>query len=135
MTQPDRYSGDEISDKSRLVALVLAVLLGVFGGHRFYTGRVRSGLLMLCTVGGLGIWALYDMIVIAAGGFRDAEGRLVHDWEVDPDRQVSGGSSELHEEIAALRQEVSELAERVDFAERLLADPERSNVKRTPGSQ
>ncbi len=130
MNQPEQYAGDEVSDKSRLVALILAVVLGVFGGHRFYTGKIRSGILMACTIGGLGLWALYDIIVIAAGAYRDEEGRLVYDWEVAPVRQL-GHSTELQEEIAALRQEVSELAERVDFAERLLADPDRGGARRT----
>ncbi|MEP6474525.1 MAG: NINE protein [Gemmatimonadota bacterium] len=132
MNQPERYPGDEVSDKSRLVTLILAVILGVFGGHRFYTGKIQSGILMACTLGGLGLWALYDIIMIAAGAFRDEQGRLVHDWEVTPDRQL-GHSADVQEEIAALRQEVSDLAERVDFAERLLADPERTAVRRPSG--
>jgi TM2 domain-containing membrane protein YozV len=119
---------DEVSDKSRLVTLALAGLLGVFGAHRFYTGHTRSGILMACTLGGLGIWCLYDIIVVAAGGFRDAEGRLVSSWEVEPHRQF-GTSPDVMDEIDALRREVSELAERVDFAERLLANPRREDLK------
>lgn len=126
---------DETSERSRLVTLVLAITLGVFGGHRFYTGRVQSGILMACTIGGLGLWCLYDIIVVAAGGFRDAEGRLVSNWEVEPHRQL-GASPELLDELDALRREVAELAERVDFAERLLADPDRRDrVSRDPGAK
>jgi hypothetical protein len=123
------------SDRSRLVTLALAVALGFCGGHRFYTGKVQSGIMMACTIGGFGLWWLYDIIVVAAGGFRDAEGRLVSDWEVEPHSQL-GASPELHDEIEALRREVSELAERVDFAERLLASPRREEVKdRGPAGQ
>jgi TM2 domain-containing membrane protein YozV len=118
----------EASDKSRLVTLVLAVTLGLFGGHRFYTGKVKSGILMACTVGGLGLWCLYDIIVVAAGGFEDAEGRLVSNWEVEPHRELSA-SPELMDEIDALRREVAELTERVDFAERLLANPRREEPR------
>jgi hypothetical protein len=135
MNHPDRYLGDEVSDRSRLVSLVLAIVLGVFGGHRFYAGRIQSGIFMALTLGGFGLWWLYDVIVIAAGGFRDGDGRLIADWEIEPAHRLSAGSSDLQDEIAALRQEVSELAERVDFTERLLADPERGSVKRTPGTQ
>lgn len=107
---------------SRGVALALAVLLGPFGGHRFYVGRSRSGALMCATLGGLGIWYLYDLILVAAGSFRDAEGRLVSRW--DPEyAQPTTPSDALLEEVEALRAEVLELAERVDFAERLLAQP------------
>jgi len=80
---------------------------------------------MLCSVGGLGIWYLYDLILVAGGSFRDAEGRLVSRW--DPEyTQPHGISGEVLEELSALRSEVSELAERLEFAERLLADPRRT---------
>ena len=116
-------AGSESSDKSRGVALALAVFLGVFGAHRFYAGKVNSGILMACTLGGLGVWYLYDCILVGAGRFRDADGRLIRRW--DPDVMESGEriSAEVLEELDALRHEVAELAERVDFAERLLAKP------------
>ena len=108
------------SDRSRAIALVLGLVLGVFGAHRFYVGKVGTALLMLCTAGGLGIWYLVDNIMIAAGGFRDAEGRLVTRW--DPNQsELSQVPQELLDEIYTLRTEVTELQERVDFAERLLA--------------
>ena len=116
-------ASSDSSDKSRGVALALSVFLGVFGAHRFYVGKVNSGILMACTLGGLGIWYLYDCILVGAGQFRDSEGRLVRRW--DPEVMESGEriSSEVLEELDALRHEVAELAERVDFAERLLAKP------------
>ncbi|HKV73910.1 MAG TPA: TM2 domain-containing protein [Gemmatimonadales bacterium] len=129
MNLPEEFHNQEPSERSRLVALVLAVLLGMFGGHRFYAGRVQSGVLMACTLGGLGLWWLYDVIVVGAGGFRDGEGRLITNWEPEGQRLPSP-SADLLEEVDALRREVAELAERVDFAERLLADPAKS---RRPG--
>ena len=115
------------SDKSRTVALVLAFFLGVFGAHRFYTGKTGTAVLMLITLGGLGIWWLYDLILVAAGGFRDDEGRLVTDWEPMPgaaDQPML--PAELLEELEQLRSEVADLSDRVDFAERLLAKPRES---------
>ena len=110
------------SEKSRGVATALAALLGPFGAHRFYLGKTGTGLLMLCTVGGLGIWYLYDLILVAAGSFRDVEGRLVTRW--DPEVARSDQLSvEVLNELSVLRSEVAELAERLDFAERLLATP------------
>jgi hypothetical protein len=114
------------SDKSRTVALALAVVLGMVGGHRFYAGKIGTALLMLVTFGGLGFWWAFDIILVAAGGFRDDDGRLITDW--DP------STAQLYErrgmvpeavldELEALRGEVGELAERLDFAERLLARP------------
>jgi len=68
------------SPRSRLVALLLCWFLGIFGAHRFYVGKVGTGVLMLVTLGGFGIWALIDLIIIVVGSFRDQEGRLVFVW-------------------------------------------------------
>jgi hypothetical protein len=125
METTGRYPIDslETSDKSRGVALALAAILGPFGGHRFYVGKTGTGVLMALTVGGVGLWYLYDLILVASGSFRDAEGRLVRRW--DPEEPLPGGPmpGEVLEELDQLRQQVSELAERVEFAERLLASP------------
>jgi hypothetical protein len=110
----------EPSDKSRTVALTLAVLLGPFGAHRFYAGRNESGAIMACTLGGLGIWWLYDVIVVGFGQFRDDRGRVLVDWEPRPTEREALPDTVL-DELQSLRSEVAELAERVDFAERLLA--------------
>ena len=110
------------SEKSRGVATALAALLGPFGAHRFYVGKTGSGALMCATLGGLGIWWLYDLIVVVAGDFRDVNGRRVSRW--DPEAVSDTQSTEmLAQDLDALRAEVAELAERLDFAERLLAQP------------
>jgi hypothetical protein len=117
--------GGAVSERSRAVALGLAVVGGAFGLHRFYTGRVQSGIWMCLTLGGLGIWYLYDVVVIAAGDFRDGDGRRLVRWDVAGDeadlapreRRVS----DLEDRMLGLESQVSELAERLDFTERLLA--------------
>ena len=115
------------SDKSRAVALVLGVILGVVGAHRFYVGKIGTGLLMLFTGGGLGIWYLIDNIMIASGGFRDQEGRLVSRWDPDQSEATGAIPQEFLDELYQLRTDVNELNERVDFAERLLS---KGNEKR-----
>ncbi len=71
---------ESISQKSRLVALLLCFFIGVFGLHRFYVGKVGTGILMILTLGGLGLWVLIDLILIAIGAFKDKEGRRVFKW-------------------------------------------------------
>lgn len=66
-----------ISDKGFVPTLLLAFFLGVFGVHRFYVGKVGTGLLMLVTFGGFGIWSLIDFIMIAVGSFKDKDGRVI----------------------------------------------------------
>ena len=60
-----------------LTTFLLCLILGVFGVHRFYLGRVGTGILMLVTLGGLGIWYLIDLILVITGGMRDNDGYLV----------------------------------------------------------
>lgn len=69
-----------ISPKSRFVALLLCWFLGSFGAHRFYTGKIATAILMVCTFGGLGIWTLIDLIFITVGSFRDKQNRVVFYW-------------------------------------------------------
>ena len=70
----------QTSPKSRLAALLLCGFLGAFGIHRFYVGKIGTGILWLCTLDWLGVGALVDFIVIACGGFRDSDGLKVRDW-------------------------------------------------------
>jgi len=62
------------SDKNFVATLLLCFLLGGLGVHRFYVGKIGTGILQLITFGGLGIWVLIDLIVIAIGKFSDKEG-------------------------------------------------------------
>jgi len=77
---------ERTSSKSRLATTLLALFLGGFGVHRFYVGKVGSGIVMLiltCTIIGAivsGIWALIDLIVAISGQFRDADNYRIANW-------------------------------------------------------
>lgn len=68
---------DNKSQKSWVVALLLCFFLGGLGVHRFYVGKVGTGIVQLLTVGGFGIWALIDFIIILVGSFSDSEGKTL----------------------------------------------------------
>lgn len=68
------------SDKRIMPAFILSLLFGVFGAHRFYVGKTGTAILQLCTLGGLGIWALIDTVLIVTGQFTDAEGHKITQW-------------------------------------------------------
>ncbi len=71
---------EEISPKSRLAVALFAWFLGGFGAHRFYLGKIGTAILMIVTLGGLGIWSLVDFIMAVAGVMKDKEGRPIKNW-------------------------------------------------------
>lgn len=70
----------DVSPKSRTIAAVLAFFLGVIGVHRFYVGKVGTGIAQILTLGGLGVWTLVDFIMILVGSFKDSDGRTLETW-------------------------------------------------------
>ena len=66
-----------VSEKGFVPTLLLCFFLGVFGVHRFYVGKIGTGILMILTFGGLGIWSLIDFIMIAVGSFKDKQGYVI----------------------------------------------------------
>lgn len=86
----------EVSDKSRLAVTLLALFLGHLGIHRFYIGKIGTGVVMLI-LGVLGwltvwfiigwiflipvnIWALIDFIFAVTGNMKDKEGKIIKNW-------------------------------------------------------
>ena len=62
------------SSKNKMVALMLSVFLGWIGIDRFYLGYAGSGIAKMCTFGGLRIWWLIDILLIAAGSLKPSDG-------------------------------------------------------------
>ncbi|MEU4773666.1 TM2 domain-containing protein [Micromonospora sp. NPDC023644] len=79
--QPGYPSG--VSDKSKVVAGVLQIVLGTFGIGRFYMGDTKTGVIQLivslvtCGIGGL--WGFIDGILILINGGVDGQGRPLRD--------------------------------------------------------
>ncbi len=70
---------EEKSDKTKLVALLLCIFLGGLGVHRFYVGKIGTGIVWLLTAGVFGIGWIVDIIMIATGSFKDKQGRKLSD--------------------------------------------------------
>ncbi len=70
----------DISPRSHLSLLVLALLFfftALGGLHRFYAGKIWTGILWLVTGGLFGIGQIVDLVFIILGRFRDKQGRLI----------------------------------------------------------
>ena len=65
------------SEKVWLATLLLCLFLGGLGVHRFYAGKIGTGILQLITLGGCGIWSLIDLIMILTGNFKDGQGNPI----------------------------------------------------------
>lgn len=72
---------DEASSKSRLVALLLCIFLGCLGVHRFYIGKIGTGVIWLFTAGCFGIGWIIDIIMIACGKMRDKDDYQIILWD------------------------------------------------------
>lgn len=70
----------QVTDKRILPAFLLCFFLGLFGVHRFYVGKVGTGLIQLFTGGGLVVWTLIDLILIITGSFTDKQGNKITLW-------------------------------------------------------
>ncbi len=64
-----------MSDKKMVPAALLCFFLGGLGVHRFYVGKIGTGILMIFTLGGLGFWLIIDFVMILTGSFKDKEGK------------------------------------------------------------
>ncbi|HEY1063884.1 MAG TPA: NINE protein [Candidatus Saccharimonadales bacterium] len=76
MQQTDPYAGAGLApsaaagenlDKSYLVTLLLSYFVGGLGVDRFYLGHTKSAILKLVTFGGLGVWSIIDVLLVAFG--------------------------------------------------------------------
>ena len=66
-----------MSNKDFLTTLFLCIFIGILGAHRFYVNKQGSGLLMLLTAGGFGVWCLIDLAMFSSGHFKDKEGQNI----------------------------------------------------------
>lgn len=83
---PTQRRDAPVSEKIILPAFLLAWFVGVLGVHRFYAGRIGSGIVMLIltlTLFGAivtSIWCIVDLVILATGSFRDGDGKVMKEW-------------------------------------------------------
>jgi len=72
--QPTDASDTNAGGQSQIIALILCLLVGGLGVHRFYLGYIWQGVVQLLTFGGFGIWVLIDLIRIITGSLGPKDG-------------------------------------------------------------
>lgn len=77
----NKHPETDASAKSRLVALLFCIFLGMLGVHRFYLGKIGTGVIWLLSAGCFGIGWIIDIILIACGKMNDINGHPVLLWD------------------------------------------------------
>ncbi len=97
--EQDRTQQITVSPCKRLWALALGAgwFMGFGGLHRFYAGKIVTGILWFFTGGLFGIGQLVDMILVLTGRFRDRQGRLLVVWADRSELQATATAPPPHQ--------------------------------------
>lgn len=68
------------SSKSRGILFILIFFFGAIGVHRFYVGKIWTGLIYMLTFGLCGAGVIYDFVLVLFGWFKDKNGDVVSNW-------------------------------------------------------
>lgn len=97
-------NSEQPSQKEFLPVLLLCFFFGFLGIHRFFVGKMGTGVLMLLTFGGFGLWNIIDFILILTNHFRDSDGLIVMYNRSNNSHHDSIGAAAEIEKLASLKE-------------------------------
>ena len=103
--------------KSKGIAYLIWLFLGVFGGHRYYVGDIGIGIAMTLTGGGGGLWFLIDVFFIGKrieSKNMDLELKREQDiklWNQRREQEIRLRNQKREQDIRLRNQEIRLLAE------------------------
>lgn len=80
-TYANSINREDCSSKNKWIALLLCLFTGGLGLHRFYVGKIGTGVVWLLTCGCFGIGSLIDCIMIIMDNFTDVDGKKLNSKE------------------------------------------------------
>lgn len=99
VAQNGTSASHDSSEKEFWPVFILCLLFGYLGVHRFYVGKTVSGVFMIFTLGGLGIWVIVDLVLLLIGNFDDSNGKFVKFASASANNASSGQSLSIADEL------------------------------------
>lgn len=77
----EHQTADSVGEKSFMVTAILSIIPAPCGLHRFYTGRIWTGLILFFTCGLYFIWSAIDVLRILTNSFTDKNGKKLKGYK------------------------------------------------------
>ena len=73
-----------VSKKNKKIMMILTIFLGFLGVHRFYAGKIGTGILWLCSGGVFFVGWIADIVAVCKNNFADSSDLLITSEAGDP---------------------------------------------------
>ena len=120
------------SEKNGIITLLLVFFFGFWGFHRFYVGKIGTGILMLFSAGGLFIWWIIDIVMVISGKFKDKENQIIVIEKIEEYKKASEAeaAAKAAKEAAEKAKEEKERARKEKRRQKRIASKEKKRKEK-----